>query len=96
MIKTVNLKRLMLKVIPLISFQNINNYQPIMKIQLNGETYDTKAADLLSLIKEAGENDSTEGKAIAVNDEVVPSGQWKDQELNEGDRVEVVKAYQGG
>jgi sulfur carrier protein len=36
------------------------------------------------------------GVAVAVDAEVVPRGEWPDHELNEGARVEVLRAIQGG
>ncbi|MFC4497499.1 sulfur carrier protein ThiS [Streptomyces ovatisporus] len=36
------------------------------------------------------------GVAAAVNEAVVPRGQWPARELAEGDRVEVLTAVQGG
>ena len=67
-----------------------------MQIQLNGKPYQTEADTLLTLLKEAEGSGATEGKAIAVNDEVVPSAEWQSYRLSEGDRVELVQAYQGG
>ena len=67
-----------------------------MQIQLNGKPYQTEADTLITLLKEAEGSEATEGKAIAVNDEVVPSAEWQSYRLSEGDRVELVQAYQGG
>ena len=67
-----------------------------MKITLNGREYDTDADNLMELFKESHPDSSTDGKAIAVNDEVVPSGEWSDVQLTEGDRIEVIQAVQGG
>ena len=36
------------------------------------------------------------GVAVAVDAEVVPRGQWETTELDEGARVEVLRAIQGG
>ena len=36
------------------------------------------------------------GVAVAVDAEVVPRGEWPAHELNEGARVEVLRAIQGG
>jgi sulfur carrier protein len=36
------------------------------------------------------------GVAVAVDAEVVPRGRWPDHELNEGARIEVLRAIQGG
>jgi sulfur carrier protein len=36
------------------------------------------------------------GVAVAVDAEVVPRGEWRERELSEGARVEVLRAIQGG
>ena len=36
------------------------------------------------------------GVAVAVDAEVVPRGEWSAKELDEGARVEVLRAIQGG
>ena len=36
------------------------------------------------------------GIAIAVNDTVVSKSRWNEHKLNDGDRIEIVKAMQGG
>jgi sulfur carrier protein len=36
------------------------------------------------------------GVAVAVDAEVVPRGEWPEHRLNEGARVEVLRAIQGG
>jgi sulfur carrier protein len=36
------------------------------------------------------------GIAIAVNDAVVSKSQWLEHKLNDGDRIEIVRATQGG
>jgi sulfur carrier protein len=36
------------------------------------------------------------GVAVAVDAEVVPRGRWREHELSEGARVEVLRAIQGG
>ena len=36
------------------------------------------------------------GVAVAVNREIVPRSRWGDHHLRDGDRVEVLRAAQGG
>jgi sulfur carrier protein len=36
------------------------------------------------------------GIAIAVNDAVVSKSRWHEHKLNNGDRIEIVRAMQGG
>jgi sulfur carrier protein len=68
-----------------------------MKVLLNGETRELEpgatvrtAVDALDLPAAA------RGVAVAVDDEVVPRGQWAVHELEEGARIEVLRAIQGG
>lgn len=49
-------------------------------------------ADVLPLLQIA----QTDGIAIAVNEEVIPRGEWATYLLRERDRVFVIRATQGG
>jgi sulfur carrier protein len=51
---------------------------------------------LADLLLEMDVTAQTKGVAVALNDELVPRGQWAAQALQPGDRVEVVRAVQGG
>ncbi|UGY90899.1 sulfur carrier protein ThiS [Streptomyces gobiensis] len=66
-----------------------------MRIRINGEdrvTPDGTTLDaLISTLTTA-----PSGVAAAVNEAVVPRGQWADTTLGDGDRVEVLTAVQGG
>ena len=55
-----------------------------------GTTLDRLVAELLAAPATTG------GIAAAVNETVIPRGQWPDSALAEGDRVEVLTAVQGG
>jgi sulfur carrier protein len=44
----------------------------------------------------AGLTSAPSGVAAAVNEAVVPRGQWQGTRLAEGDRIEVLTAVQGG
>jgi sulfur carrier protein len=66
-------------------------------IAVNGEERplpddSTIRALLLDLDVEPGEK----GVAVAVNGEVVPRQEWSSKGLTAGDRVELVRAVQGG
>lgn len=50
-------------------------------------------ADLVVLLTGQGD---LPGVAVARNGAIVPRSHWKDVRLLEGDRVEVVRAVQGG
>ncbi|MFD5622807.1 sulfur carrier protein ThiS [Streptomyces yangpuensis] len=66
-----------------------------MTISVNGEprevaagtTLDTVVADLTA---------ATSGVAAALNETVVPRGQWPATPVGDGDRVEILTAVQGG
>lgn len=63
-----------------------------MKITLNGEPAEHEGT-LGGLVD--GHVPDRAGVAVAVNSEVVPRDQW-DRALADGDRVEIVRAVQGG
>jgi sulfur carrier protein len=66
-------------------------------ILLNGEARElprgTTVRGLLAALDVPG---GERGVAIAVDAEVVPRGEWETTELDEGARVEVLRAIQGG
>lgn len=68
-----------------------------MKILLNGNTYELETgAPLTQLLSRAGLPPDRKGVAVARNGEVVPRAAWELTTLQEGDRVELVSATQGG
>ena len=70
-----------------------------MRLTVNGETCEREATDLAVLFATEAEGrgiESAEGIAIAVNGRVVRKGAWAETSLNEGDRIEIVRAMQGG
>jgi sulfur carrier protein len=65
------------------------------KVTVNGEDRALDGATTVAaLVAEIG--CGTKGVAVAVNDEVVPRSTWSARALADGDRVEVLKAAQGG
>jgi sulfur carrier protein len=68
-----------------------------MNLTLNGRPATlpdpTTVADLLE--EQRGDR-RPHGIAVAVNDDVVPRGDWAAWQLRDGDQVEVVTAVQGG
>ena len=68
-----------------------------MTILLNGEARDlapgTTVRALLDSLEVRG---GARGVAVAVDAEVVPRSDWATTELNDGARVEVLHAIQGG
>jgi sulfur carrier protein len=66
-------------------------------IQLNGEERELPAGTTVLGLLDALEVPGGErGLAIAVDAEVVPRGEWETTELDDGARVEVLRAIQGG
>ncbi|MEF8793605.1 sulfur carrier protein ThiS [Thiohalorhabdus sp.] len=66
-----------------------------MQIWVNGEARELpEGRTLRELVEEMGL--SPQGVAVEVNQEVVPRGSHADYRLQEGDRVEVVRAIGGG
>ncbi len=68
-----------------------------MRLSVNGEARDladgATVTDVLHLMRPGALG---RGIAVAVNDEVVPRGEWDRTELREEDRVEVLVAIGGG
>jgi sulfur carrier protein len=66
-----------------------------MKVLVNGKPTElTAGATVQSVL--AVLDVPERGVAVAVDAEVVPRGEWPEHELNEGARVEVLRAIQGG
>ncbi|RUP67981.1 sulfur carrier protein ThiS [Streptomyces sp. SM1P] len=66
-----------------------------VSVSVNGEARAVPAGtDLGALV--GALTQARSGVAAAVNESVVPRGQWATTTLGEGDRVEVLTAVQGG
>jgi sulfur carrier protein len=69
-----------------------------MMIVVNGEAQEvaegSTVADLVEQVAMPGEG--RRGVAVAVDAEVVPRSAWRDTELSEGQKVELLAAMQGG
>jgi len=67
-----------------------------MRLKINGEwrecSDDLTVADLLDEL----DIEQTRGVALARNDHVVPRSTWADVELEDEDRIEIIRATQGG
>ena len=66
-----------------------------MTITCNGEPV-ADAATVAALLESRLGDARPHGVAVAVNEEVVPRGEWVSWRLADGDVVEVVTAVQGG
>ena len=68
-----------------------------MKVLLNGSETDLADGATVQTAVEALDLPAAgRGVAVAVDAEVVPRTQWETHELNDGARVEVLRAIQGG
>ncbi len=68
-----------------------------MTILVNGETRELAPGMTVRTLLDALEvPGGARGVAVAVDAEVVPRGEWDTTELDEGARVEVLRAIQGG
>lgn len=70
-----------------------------MKLILNGRAYESAAETLDALFRieaEATGLEGPQGIAIALNGAVIRRRDWETTPINEGDRIEIVRAMQGG
>ena len=68
-----------------------------MGVLLNGaETELSAGATVENALEALDLPGATRGVAVAVDAEVVPRGEWSARELQDGARVEVLRAIQGG
>lgn len=67
-----------------------------ISILLNGARFTAKADTLATLLAERGVDSTQRFIAVAVNNVVVPRGEWATLRLAEGDRIEIVQPMKGG
>jgi sulfur carrier protein len=68
-----------------------------MKVLLNGEHLDLDdGATVREAVTATGAPSGGRGVAVALDGEVVPRRSWDEVPLREGQRIEVVRAVQGG
>jgi sulfur carrier protein len=66
-------------------------------IVVNGTARDLEAGTTVAdLVEELAGDPAARGVAAALNGAVVPRGRWRLLELQDGDRVEILTAVQGG
>jgi sulfur carrier protein len=65
-------------------------------IRVNGENESLAVATVEALLAEKAVDTGQRGIAVALNGAVVPRAAWRDTPLKPGDRVEIVRAKQGG
>ena len=66
------------------------------RIHVNGEPRETAATTVVQLLRQLDLVEASAGVAVAVNGAIVPRGDWTGYRLQNGDRVEIVGAVQGG
>ena len=68
-----------------------------MTVVVNGEVRElAPGTTVQALIEALDVPGGARGVAVAVDAEVVPRGQWETTRLDDGARVEVLRAIQGG
>ena len=68
-----------------------------MNVVLNGEARELRdGATVTDAVEASGAPPEGRGVAVAVDGEVVPRGEWNQTRLNDGQRIEVLQAVQGG
>ena len=68
-----------------------------MKLQIGGEATEIKpVASIQELLLSIGVDVEKKGIAIAKNGTVVPKKSWENEQVNDGDAIEIVRASQGG
>ncbi|WP_267425408.1 sulfur carrier protein ThiS [Methylobacterium sp. GC_Met_2] len=70
-----------------------------MKVFINGEPRERDAGTVNALFRQEAEEsgiESPQGIAIALNGRVLRRRDWDETPVAEGDRVEIVRAMQGG
>jgi len=66
-------------------------------VTVNGEPRELReSARVPDAVAAVGAEAAGRGLAVAVDGEVVPRGEWDGFELRDGQRVEVLRAVQGG
>ena len=70
-----------------------------MILTVNGKRRETASGNLAELWRKETEHldlDSPKGYAIALNGALIRKDRWQSTMLSDGDRVEIVRAVQGG
>jgi sulfur carrier protein len=68
----------------------------MVQITINRESFLLPDAGVLSDVLPLLDIERPDGIAIAVNDNVIPRGDWQQYRLRADDRVFVIRATQGG
>ena len=66
-----------------------------MKLLVNSKQKDFSGKNLSELVQSL-QMSSTNGIALAVNEKVIPKTKWDQFQLNDNDKILIIKATQGG
>ena len=55
-----------------------------------------EVADLIDLLTQSKLYNDKPGVAVAINDDVISTSKWKNIKLKQNDRIEIIRAVQGG
>lgn len=68
-----------------------------MKIYVNGEQETVEEnITLEEFLKSKRVSKEDKGVAVALNDDVISKSEWPERKLEDGARIEIVRAVQGG
>lgn len=68
-----------------------------MELRINGELRRFEREEFtVAKLLEALDIEQRKGVAVALNDSVVPRSQWDTTGVEDGDRLEIIQATQGG
>ncbi len=69
-----------------------------MELTINGDpqSFDADPPDTVGQLLKRLDIPAKRGVAVAQNDAVVPRSKWDEQPIQEGDRLEIIQATQGG
>lgn len=67
-----------------------------MEVQINQQSFTISDNSRLSAVLEQQGLASSKGIAVAVNNTVIPKGDWADHSLQPNDKIMIIRATQGG
>ena len=68
-----------------------------MNLTINGKKEELKqVGSLTDIFHHLKISEAEKGFAVAINEEVVFRTSWQNAELHDGDRIEIIRATQGG
>jgi sulfur carrier protein len=67
-----------------------------MQVRINGKDAELAAKTIAELLAEHGIDPAARFLAVAINGSVVRRTEWTTVSLADGDRIEIVRPFQGG